>query len=166
MKLKTTALLAGICLAILAASPAYARSAAAYGTFKVWQSKVNYYGDQPYPNPALCLTEYYGEVVNQCSFEVVLAFDLPIDTDGSHYVSVTNLSYGSTATVKCTVSALTGEGSTGVQTEVLSLNQPTISKTATVDVAAGGTIQVLCYIPGMTSTKKLPNGISEFNWAP
>lgn len=165
MKLKATSIFLGICLAALAgaASPASARSTPAFGTFKVQQSSANQYGTN---NPYDCLTEFWGEVVNHCGYTVYLAFDLPIDNDGSHWVQVQNLSFGSNANVFCSVTSFTGLGPDGADAVGLNLSGPTISQTVSVNVAPGGTIQVLCTVPGVSKKKTLPSGIADINWAP
>lgn len=162
MKLKATALILGICLSLLTVSgSAFARSVAAFGTAQVQQSKVNQYGSN---NPRTCLTEYWGELVNRCNYEVAVVFELPIDTDGSHLVTVQNLSFGSTSSFKCSVNGFTGDGPTGDDTQTLVMFGPGNSSGASVNVNPGGTIQVNCYIPGIVGGE--PNGLADINWQP
>jgi hypothetical protein len=151
-------------VAVLAitASTAYARSVPAYPTFQVQQSNPNGYGAK---NPHNCLTEYWGEVVNQCSYEVELVFALPIDNDGSHWVQILNLSYGSNAKVNCSVTGLTGDGNVGADGPFYqTLAGPGTTATYSVNVNPGGTIQVNCWLPAIANGE--PNGIAAINWAP
>jgi hypothetical protein len=105
-------------------------------------------------------------VVNQCSYEVVLVFALPIDTDGTHQVQIRNLSYGSNRGFTCSVTGLTGDGKVGADGPVnRTLAGPGTTATYDVNVNPGGTIQVNCYIPGMPKDGE-PNGISAINWQP
>jgi hypothetical protein len=132
-------------------------------TFKVQQGKAHQYGTN---NPNDCLTEFWGEVVNRCGYPVYLAFDLPVDTDGSHSVQIQNLSFGSNANVFCSVTSFTGLGPNGADAVGLNISGPTLSQTASVNVIPGGTIQVLCTVPGIAKGKTLPNDIAMINWTP
>jgi hypothetical protein len=166
MKRKVTLLLMGICLAILAgaASPAYARSTTGYSAFKVQQGKANQYGKN---NPYSCITEFFGEVVNYCSFNVDMEFDLPIDTDGSFQVSVQNLSFDSQNTMNCTLGSYTGNGSIGFQKVTFQFaGTGGAHQTKTVDISAvaGGTIQLICNVPANNSGGL--SGIADINWNP
>jgi hypothetical protein len=166
MKNKLTSLFLGIGLAILAgaASPAYARSTTGYSAFKVDQGTANQYGKN---NPYSCITEFFGEVVNYCKYTVSLEFDLPIDTDGSFRVSVQNLSFDSQNTFNCTVGSYTGNGSIGFQKATFQfLGSGGAHQTQSVDinVQAGGTIQMICKVPGNGSNGL--SGIADINWNP
>jgi hypothetical protein len=166
MKSKLTSLVLGICLAILAGatSPAYARSTTGYSAFKVQQGKANQYGSK---NPYSCITEFYGEVVNYCPYNVYMEFDLPIDTDGSFQVSVQNLSFDSRNTFNCTLGSYTGNGSLGYQKvtfQFLGTGGAHQTKTVDISAVAGGTIQLVCNVPGNNSGGL--SGIADINWNP
>jgi hypothetical protein len=166
MKGKLTSLFLGICLAILAgaASPAYARSTTGYSAFKVQQGKANQYGTN---NPYSCITEFYGEVVNYCAYNVYMEFDLPIDTDGSFRVSVQNLSFDSQNTFNCTVGSYTGNGSIGYEKATFQfLGSGGAHQTESVNISAvaGGTIQLICNVPAKASNGV--SGIADINWNP
>lgn len=68
-----------------------ARSVTGFGSF---------HADGSYPtDPYTCLQESNGSVVNDCNFSVNLVFDLPVDNQGTHNLTVTayNPNPGSTS---------------------------------------------------------------------
>ncbi len=75
MKFKAASLFLGISLVLAVAStPAHARSVTAFGSFHAQSATV--LTDDPYT----CITEDNGAAVNNCTYNVNLYFDLPIDT--------------------------------------------------------------------------------------
>jgi hypothetical protein len=109
MKCKATSLFLGLCLAILAvaASPASAQSTSyepAYEAFHVWSPSKD-------ASAALaCLNESKGAVINNCTYQLILAFDLPIENQGIvHTVTVQNY-VGGTGTVGANCNTWTYDG--------------------------------------------------------
>ena len=155
MKLKTTSLFLGLCLAILAvaASPAYARSTTAFSAFHV-ENTVS-------PDQYTCLIEDNGAVVNTCTFAVNLEFDLPIDAKGIKNVTVQDYWNGTGAenTFYCQTYAYTGTQSSSTQGTIINFNAPLQKLTSTVDVAnLGMSIQLICWgIP-------VGGGVANLNW--
>jgi len=86
MKLKAVSLFLGICLAIMAvaASPVYARSTTGFSAFHVEVQGTTT------TNAYLCLGESYGQVINDCASQVNLEFNLPVDNQTNHTVTIQN----------------------------------------------------------------------------
>lgn len=167
MKLKTTSLFLGLCLAILAvaASPAYAAESLSTTAFSAFHVEVNTLTSYP-GDPYLCLYENNGAVVNFCSYTVDLEFSLPIVTAGTKSIKVrdgwSGLGTGS-EDFTCQSFAYTGsEGSSTVGTNV-AFTGP--GQTVTTTVAASSSdgildsIQVLCNVPA-------GDAVALFNWNP
>ncbi len=157
MKLKATPLFLGLCLAVMAvaASPAFARSTTAFSAFHV-ESPI---GSDPYT----CLSENNGAVVNNCSYDVDLEFDLPIDTKGSKTITVQDYWTGSDQenTFSCQSYAYTGTEGYSTEGTKIDFTGPLQSKTSTVNVSTGGmSIQLIC--------RGVPPGgaVANLNWKP
>jgi len=165
MKLKATSLFLGICLAALAsaASPASARTVSGFTSFHVGSNVVNAYKTNPYN----CVTEWYGAAVNYCKESVGLDFSLPIDTAGSHSVSVTDLWFGLNAPINCGISSYTGKGESGGDVQNITFTGLSQTLQATINVPTGGYIQVICILPAATSNKSPGGaGIAFIEWTP
>jgi hypothetical protein len=157
---RTTSLLLGLCLAILAvaASPAYARTTTGFSGFRVWENTGSggTYGGK---NPLLCLLETYGAVFNKCKYEVGLEFDLPIDDAGTKSIAVRNYWGGTTEeeTFSCDSYAYPGTGPVVVSGTTIDFTGPAQTLTTTVDVAAGSSMQLICKVPP-------GGGIARVDW--
>jgi hypothetical protein len=103
MKLNSASLFTGVCLVLSAftAVPAFAVSATGFSLFHVEGPLSST------ENPYTCLNESNGAVVNNCSYDVSLEFNLPINTLGVKSLSVQNL-WGTTPSFSCTVYAYSG----------------------------------------------------------
>ncbi|MGB9234057.1 MAG: hypothetical protein WCC04_06555 [Terriglobales bacterium] len=156
MKRTATSLFLGLCLAILAvaASPAYARSTTGFSAFHVESPTAS--------NPYKCLNENNGAVVNNCTYDVSLEFDLPIDSAGEKSIIVQDYFEGTAAenTFSCTSYAYTGSKASSTVGSAINFTGPTETLTTSVDVTEGDSIQVICY--------NIPKGggVANFNWNP
>jgi hypothetical protein len=158
MKRKANSIILGLCVALIAiaASPAYARSTTAFSAFHV-ESPLS-----STQNPYLCLGEYNGVVLNNCSYAVSLEFDLPIDSTGSKSITVQNYWGGTEVeeTFNCYSYVYNGSqpGTDGTEISFTGVEQ---SLTTTVNVPNGGdSIQVICWdVPS-------GGGVANFNWNP
>ncbi len=158
MKLTSASLFTGVCLAIsaLTAIPAYAVSSTAFSLFHVegpLSSTENSY---------LCLGENNGAVVNNCTWDVSLEFNLPINSLGAKSISVQNL-WGSPPlhSFTCTVYAFSGLTGSSYAETALAYNASSNSFNGSIDLTANGSsMQVICWNvpPGQ--------GIANFNWNP
>jgi hypothetical protein len=158
MKLKATSLFLGLCLAILAvvASPASAkttRSVPAFESFHVWNPSTR--------AAALnCLNESTGAVINNCKYQLILAFDLPIDHQGIvHTVSVQNYANGTgTVGANCNTWSYDGNGGDAEGTYIYfnPNGAQTLSSTAAL---FGDTITLFCTLP-------VGEGVSSITWNP
>jgi hypothetical protein len=165
MKLKATSFLLGICLVGLAgaANPAYAeRSTTAFNSFHVQSGSV--FSDPPYTeDPYLCLTEDNGAVVNNCTFNVNLLFDLPIDRIGDKTIRVQDYWNAPSPFVPfgCVSYVYTGmTGSSTVGTS-LTFSGPTQALFTHDNVSVlGDSMTVICWgvPPG--------EGVANLNWNP
>ncbi len=113
MKLNRKNLILRLGLAISVAEaivPAQARTVTGFASFHVEQLNVNTSDDY------LCLVENNGAVVNKCSGDVNLVFDLPIDNTGTHYITLQDYWGWPTGspTFSCTAYAYNGTGPTSV----------------------------------------------------
>ncbi|MGA7693453.1 MAG: hypothetical protein WCA76_00420 [Candidatus Sulfotelmatobacter sp.] len=153
MKLKATSLFLGLCLAIVAfaAGPAYARSTTGFSAFHV-EGPI---GSDPYT----CLGENNGAVVNNCSYDVSLEFDLPIDNPGSHPITVQDYWTGSDS-FSCVSYAYTGQTPSSVVGSTIVFTAPGQSLVSTVNAANNGmSIQLICwYVPP-------GGGVANLNWS-
>ena len=78
--LNRNSLLPAICLAVAiftATLPAYARSTSGFNSFHILSPS----------SASSCVTESWGAVVNNCTYDVTFVFDLPVDNDGAKTVS-------------------------------------------------------------------------------
>lgn len=157
MKLKATSLFLGLCLAILAvaASPAHARSTTGYSSFHVERQGYQYaYAEN-------CLSEYYGAVVNNCSYAITLEFDLPIDYPGEKNIYVQNGWFGTSPeeTFTCYSYDLAGTGGATDGTAAI-FTAPGQTKLTQVNAPGATSIQVICWnVPPH-------GGVANFNWNP
>lgn len=154
MKIKSTFL--GICVAlsVLAAGiRVQARSIDAFSSFHVQVST----GSQQ--NAYTCVQESYGAVVNKCTYEVRLAFELPVDNDVVHTVSVQNYVKGTGTTgANCSVWSYDGNGNgqAGKSLTFSPNGQQTLNFTS---ILFGNNISLLCHIP-------VGEGIGAITWNP
>jgi hypothetical protein len=143
MKLKATSLFLGLCLAILAvaASPAHARSTAAFGAFHA-QSATVLTEDQ-----YLCLTEDNGAVVNNCAEPVNLFFDVQIDKAGEKTITLQDYwkSAGKFRSFQCVSYAYTGTMSSSTMGTTITFTETTQTLSTNDDVAPGDTVTVICW---------------------
>jgi hypothetical protein len=162
MKLKATSLVLGLCVAIMAvaASPASAqstRSVPAFESFHVWSPSTK-------AAAALnCLNESKGAVINNCKYQLILAFDLPIDKQGIvHTVSVQNY-VGGTGTVgaNCNTWTYDGDGDDAQGTYIYfnPNGAQTLSSTAVLIPDTTNTITLFCTLP-------LGEGVASLTWNP
>jgi len=160
MKLALASFFTGICLAISAfpAVPANSTSSTGFSLFHVEVTGPAYPGD-----PYTCLTEANGAVVNNCTYDVSLEFNLPISTwDDYHTITVQDYWQWASGTTRfyCQAYAYNGAQGSAVtltpeyfftaasETNTLSLFVPT----------SGDTMQLICWNvpPG--------DGIASINW--
>jgi hypothetical protein len=162
MKHKTSLLILGLCLAVvaIAASSASAqtmRYEPAFESFHVWQPDTK-------DGAALnCLGESMGAVINNCKYQVILAFDLPIDNQGIvHTVSAQNYVNG-TGTTGSYCSAWTYDGNgNDAQGTYFYFNPSgaqTLSSTAVLLPNTTNYITLFCVIPEK-------EGVSALSWNP
>lgn len=138
----------GLGLALLALSlSASARTAAGWTSYHVYP-----------PSASSCLGEYYGAVVNNCSFQVDLRFDTVVDNAGSHTIYVTNSPNGYGAV---TCQALDFPGTDTYYPGETKTFNPSGQQTLGLNVYVyGGHNMVLsCSVPPQ-------RGISNVNWNP
>jgi hypothetical protein len=158
MKNKGKSFVLGICRVILGLPPnaAFARSSTAFSSFHVQTVSAS-------QNPYQCLIEDNGAVANNCTYEVTLAFDLPIDSTGTMTITVQNHWYQAAGTsFSCTAYGYTGStGSALTQSAPFIFNGPTQSVTNTISVPqAGMSIQLICWnVP-------VDDGLANINWTP
>lgn len=155
MKHKATSLFLGLCFSILAvaASPAYARSTTGFSAFHVEGPT----GSDPYT----CLNEANGAVVNNCTYDVSLEFDLPVDNTGGKTITVQDYWYGwpNNTSFQCVSYAYTGTEPSSTVGSTITFDLPGQSLSTDVNVANGGmSIQLICWSvpPG--------GGIANINW--
>jgi hypothetical protein len=156
MKLNATTLFLGFCLAMLAvaASPASARSVPAFESFRVWSP----IGDAA--TALSCLTESTGAVINNCTYQVTVAFDLPIDNEGiAHEVSVQNYVHGTGKVgANCNTWSYDGNGNDASGSYIYF--NPNGAQTLTSTSAIfGNTITLFCTLP-------VGEGVSSLTWNP
>jgi hypothetical protein len=163
MKFNAKSLFLTLGLAALAAgvNNAYARSTTGFSAFHVqFQGTLS-------ANPYLCLGEYWGAVVNNCSYPVSLEFNLPIDNTGEAVVVVQDYwePFGTAnAAPSFSCQAFSYGGSTNgpggfLSGAPVSFTQPGQTLTAQVKVPSNGwSIQLICWNvpPGA--------GIANINW--
>ncbi|MGA3090116.1 MAG: hypothetical protein ABSD75_16005 [Terriglobales bacterium] len=162
MKHKATTFFLGLCLAILAvaASPASAqstRSVPAFESFHVWSPSTK-------ASAALaCLNESKGAVINNCKYQLIVAFDLPIDNQGVvHTVKAQNY-VNSTGTVGATCTAWTYDGdghdAEGTSSTFNPNGAQTLPFTAVPIPDTTNTITLFCALP-------VGEGIAALTWNP
>jgi hypothetical protein len=165
MKLKAS-LFVGICAAILAvaASPAYAetRATTAFNSFHV-QSATPFSQPTYTEDPYLCLTEDNGAVVNNCTFNVNLLFDLQIDHKGEKSITVQDYWNAPSPFVpfECVSYVYTGTMSSSYGGTIVTFTAPTTALITKDDVPAlGNSMTVICWQvpPG--------EGVANLNWNP
>jgi hypothetical protein len=162
MKTKSTLLFLGFCLAMLAvaASPVSAqssRSVPAFESFHVWDPSTK-------AGTALnCLDESKGAVINNCKYEIIVAFNLPIDNQGVVH-TVTALNYvGGTGTEGASCNTWTYDGN-GHDAEGPSFSLPASgegSGSSAASLISGTTnyITLFCTLP-------TGEGVSALTWNP
>jgi hypothetical protein len=144
MKLKATSLFLGLCLAIMAvaANPAHARVVTGFGGFHVEvQGTVS-------TNSYLCLEENYGAVVNDCSTDVSLAFDLPVDNAGEKTIYVQDYWTGSGFPFTCQLYSYGDSGNLSYNYGgSITLSEPhqQTQNSFSVNVPNGWSLQVICF---------------------
>jgi hypothetical protein len=158
MKLKAASLFLGVCVAILAvaSTPAFARNNTGFSAFHV-EGPLDGAGTA---DPYLCLNEDDGAVVNNCTYDVSLEFDLLIDDTGSKSITVQDYFLGTDAdnTFSCTSYAYTGTENSGTVGTTISFTAPLQKKTSTVTAASGDSIQLIC------SNVPPGGGVASLNW--
>jgi hypothetical protein len=133
------------------------RSTTAFNSFHV---QSGYVGKE---DPYLCLTEDNGAVVNNCSYDVNLLFDLQIDHTGEKTIWVQDYWNAPSRFVQfgCTSYVYTGsEGSSLVGTS-LTFTAPKMALNTKDNVPAlGDSMTVICWFvpPG--------EGVANLNWNP
>jgi hypothetical protein len=156
MKHTATSIILGFCVALLAiaASPAYARSTTAFSAFHVESPIAS--------DPYTCLSENNGAVVNNCTYDVDIEFDLPIDTTGTKSITVQDYWAGTDQenTFSCKSYAYTGSEGASTQGTAIDFTATQQSFVTRVQVTAKESIQVICWQvpPG--------GGVANFNWNP
>lgn len=138
MKHKTASLILGLCLVVVA-SPTFARTNTGFSAFHV-ESPI---GSDPYT----CLTEDNGEVTNNCTYNVTLEFDLPIDTANTKTITVMDGFNGTDAenTFSCISYSYTGKSSVGEVGSIINFTAPGQKLSTTVLMPTGyTTIQLIC----------------------
>jgi hypothetical protein len=158
MKFKATTLFLGLCfvLSVVAVNiPAYARSTTAFNSFHAQSATV--FAEDPY----LCLTEDNGAVVNNCSYDVNLLFDLQIDRIGEKTIKVQDYWKTTSDFVQfgCTSYVYTGtEGSSLMGTSLTFTGPKMALDTKDKVPAVGDSMTVICWHvpPG--------EGVANLNW--
>jgi hypothetical protein len=158
MKLSSASLLTGIGLAIsaLTAVPAFAVSSTGFSLFHVENTVT---GTQ---NAYLCLTESNGAVVNNCTYDVNLEFNLTINSLGKKSISVQNL-WDTTppSSFTCVAYAYSGVSNSSYAQTDLVYNPTDNAFSGSIDVTeSGSSIQVICW--GVPEHY----GIANINWNP
>jgi hypothetical protein len=107
-------LILGLCfsLSVAATVQAQERQVTGFSSFHVTGPLVPPSGQLP---PYECLGESWGAVINNCTYDVSLAFNLPIDNPGN--VVITLQDYWGTwpgGTFTCSTAAVNGLGSSGI----------------------------------------------------
>lgn len=113
----------------------------------------------PTDAPYQCITESDGAVVNGCSYEVHLSFDLPVYEAVVHTLKVQNYTHGTgSAGATCNVWSYDGNGG-GMEGTNATFNlsgQQTLTFTS---VLFGNSVALLCDIPS-------GEGIGAITWNP
>jgi hypothetical protein len=138
-------------------NPLLARSSTAFSSFHV-QSATVLTG-----NSYDCLTENNGAVVNNCTHEVNLLFNLVVDYTGTKSITVQNYwSMTSGTSFSCTAYGYTGTtGSSLTQSTAFDFTAASQSLTQDLSVPdAGMSVQLICW--------KVPrgDGVANINWTP
>jgi len=143
MKFQAASLFLGICLVLAVAStPAHARSVTAFGSFHAQSATV--LTDDPYT----CITEDNGAAVNNCTYNVNLYFDLPIDTTtGTQTITVQGYwnGPGSFTSFNCDSYAYTGKSSDGIVGTQITFSETLKSLSTKVTPSSGDFISVICW---------------------
>ena len=150
MKLNRSGLFLAICLALTVFAstiPAEARSTTGWNSWKLgWVS--------PYTD-ASCVYEWYGAVVNGCSSNVYLTFEMVVDNGGYHTINATGANTGTP--FLCQAFSFAGQSRwSGTNTWV----NPGQTSTFTVFVSSGGGMSLYCSNMGSRS------GVANLNWNP
>jgi hypothetical protein len=154
--MKTKSLLLAICFAV-ATIPAHAAgiefTKPAFESFHV-RLPIDA-TDMPYN----CITEDYGAVVNGCTFEVHLVFDLPVYQAVVHTLNVQNYVSGTGTTgATCNVWSYDGNGN-GREGTNLTFNASGEQTLTFTSIKFGNSLALLCDIP-------VGEGISAITWNP
>jgi len=158
MKHKATSLFLGLCLALMAivASPAQARSTTGFSAFHVEVQGTTT------TNAYLCLGESYGQVINDCASQVNLEFNLPVDNQTNHTVTIQNDWSGSAtqSTFYCQLYSYSGSSSEYNYGGQINFTGPVQTQSLTVYTPENWSIQLICF--------NVPNGggIANINWNP
>lgn len=156
MKLKAASLFLGLCVAIMAvaASPAYARSTTGFSAFHV--EVIGTTTTDAY----LCIGESNGAVINNCSGAVNLEFDLPIDNQGTHWMTLQSFWGIYSGGFTCTPYAYDGNGNGYPGVGVTFQPGTTVAYPNVATPNGGESIQLICW--------GVPHGagIANINWTP
>ena len=136
-------------------TPVYARSTTAFSAFHVESPLAS--------SPMTCLSESNGAVINNCSYNVSLEFNLPIDSKGSKSILVQDYwtGTGQENTFACQSYAYTGTTGSSIPGSTIYFNAPYQNYNSIVyPSASGDSIQLICWNvpPG--------GGVANLNWTP
>jgi hypothetical protein len=158
MKYNHQTLFLGMCLglSLLAANvPAYAqqRQTTAFSAFHI-RAPLD-----PTHNPYACVTESYGALQNQCSYEVDVMFDMPAETSSTHYVWAQNFVHGTGSTgATCSLWTYDGNGNGRLGT-VFTFPARGVFYALFYPAVSGNNFSLLCNLPS-------GEGISSVYWIP